>query len=137
MEEFEDYLAVERIAWPSNVTTLPVDSRRHFLEHAEASSYYVAYADGKPASCARVDFRLGSQFAGLFGGSTFEEFRGRGLYSALVAARGAEARKRGVEFLFVDAWPTSRPILERRGFQCLSQTYPCTWTVDAAKPAAP
>ena len=128
--EFEDYLAVERIVWPEDGAALPVDSRLRFLEYPDEASYYVGYVEGKPVACARLDCRPGSHFAGLFGGSTLDEFRGHGLYTALVAARGAEARERGVEILCVDALPTSRPILERRGFRCISQTYPCTWAVD-------
>lgn len=134
--EFEDYLTVERIIWPENLLAHDLDSRRRFREHPDEASYYVAYADGRPVACARATFHEGSRFAGLFGGSTLDGFRGRGLYTALVATRGAEARKRGVEFLTVDAWPTSRPILERRGFQCLAQTYPCTWAVAGVEPAA-
>ncbi len=133
--EFEDFLSVEKIIWPENPVAMHANSRRRFLEHPDEVSYYVAYAEGRPVSCARVDFRPGSRFAGLFGGSTLEGFRGRGLYTALVAARGAEARERGVPFLFVDAWPSSRPILQRRGFQCLSQTYPCTWPVGGVETA--
>lgn len=135
--EFEDFLAVEKVVWPENPIAMHANSRRRFLHHPDEVSYYVAYAGETPAACARVDFRPGSRFAGLFGGSTLDGFRGRGLYTALVAARGAEARERGVDFLFVDALPTSRPILERRGFQSLSQTYPCTWPVGGTgSPAA-
>lgn len=128
-EQLEDYLAVEKVTWPADANMARIETRRRFLEHPDESSYYVAYADGKPLACSRITFRVGSKFAGLFGGATIEGYRGRGLYTALVAARAEEALKRGVEFLTVDAWPTSRPILERRGFQCLSQTYPCTWRV--------
>lgn len=135
VEEFEDYLTLERIVWPERDATLHVDSRRRFREYREEVSYYVAYAEGQPVSSARVDFRKGIRFAGLYGGATLEAFRGRGFYTALVAARGNEARERGAEFLTVDALPTSRPILERRGFQCLSRTYPCTWTVTATAPS--
>jgi len=133
IEEFEDYLAVEQIMWPDDGNNARSESRRRFLEHPGTDGYYVAYADGRPVSCARVTFRQGSRFAGLFGGATLEDFRGRGLYTALITARAMEARQRGIEFLTVDALPTSRPILERRGFRCLSYTYPCTWQVGRAQ----
>ena len=132
VSQFEDYLSVEKIMWPENANHARSESLRRFLDHPEVDGYYVGYADGKPATCGRVTFREGSRFAGLFGGSTLAEFRGRGLYTALVAARAVEARDRGADFLFVDALPTSRPILERRGFRCLSYTYPCTWRVNQA-----
>ncbi len=48
------------------------------------------------------------------------DHQGRGVYRALVAARAAEARRRGVRYLTVDARETSRPILERLGFQPLA-----------------
>ena len=131
-EQFEDYLAVEQVMWPADENHARSESRRRFLEHPDSDSYFVGYAEGRPITCGRVTFRAGSRFAGLFGGATLAGFRGRGLYTALVAARAAEARSRGADFLFVDALPASRPILERRGFRCLSQTYPCTWRVDQA-----
>jgi hypothetical protein len=84
----------------------------------------VAFVDGVPASGGRVDFEPGIEFAGLFGGITLPEFRGRGLYRATVATRAALARERGYRWLYVDALPTSRPILERLGFVKLTTTRP-------------
>jgi len=84
----------------------------------------VAYVDGRPASAGRVDLEPDSDFAGLFGGATLPEFRGRGLYRATVAKRAELARERGYRWLYVDALPTSRPILERLGFVALTTTTP-------------
>jgi GNAT superfamily N-acetyltransferase len=81
---------------------------------------YVAYVDGKPAASARLDAPLDRPFAGLYGGGVRPRWRGLGIYRALVAARAAEATKRGVRYLTVDAAETSRPILERIGFQALA-----------------
>src|ERR1700745_2006050 len=75
----------------------------------------VALVDGQPVSGGRVDFEEGGDFAGLFGGVTLPEFRGRGLYRATVAKRAALARERGYRWLYSDALPTSRPILARNG----------------------
>jgi hypothetical protein len=44
-----------------------------------------------------------------------------------VAARARDARAFGARYLIVDALPTSRPILERLGFQWLTDTWPCEW----------
>jgi GNAT superfamily N-acetyltransferase len=88
---------------------------------------YVAYVDGTPASCARVSFQKGSQFAGMWAGATAPAFRRQGLYQALVAARVQEARQRGYRFMTIDALPTSRPIVERHGFQFLTYTHPLVW----------
>jgi GNAT superfamily N-acetyltransferase len=84
----------------------------------------LAYVDGEPVSTGRVDFTKDAEFAGLFGGVTLPEHRGRGLYRATVAARARLARERGYRFLYVDALPTSRPILERLGFVRITATTP-------------
>ncbi|MFI4976434.1 MAG: GNAT family N-acetyltransferase [Caulobacterales bacterium] len=81
---------------------------------------YVAYSDGAPISSGRLEMSPGRAFAGLYGGGTAPRHRGRGVYRALVAARAAEAKRRGFRFLTVDARETSRPIIERLGFQPLT-----------------
>ena len=63
-------------------------------------------------------------FAGLFGGLTLPDHRGRGLYRATVAKRAELARERGYRWLYSDALPTSRPILERVGFVAITTTTP-------------
>jgi GNAT superfamily N-acetyltransferase len=84
----------------------------------------VAVVDGRPVSGGRVDFEEGVEFAGLFGGVTLPEYRGRGLYRATVAKRAELARERGYRWLYSDALPTSRPILERLGFVPITTTTP-------------
>lgn len=84
----------------------------------------VALVDGEPVSGGRVDLEQGKDFAGLFGGFTLPRFRGRGLYRATVSERARIAREHGHRWLFVDALPTSRPILERLGFERLTTTTP-------------
>ena len=55
---------------------------------------------------------------------TLPEFRGRGLYRATVAKRAELARDSGYRWLYSDALPTSRPILERLGFVAITTTTP-------------
>jgi GNAT superfamily N-acetyltransferase len=103
--------------------------RDEMAARPDAISVFVARpAEGVGESAAAVGWITcapGTSFAGLWGGSTLPEHRGRGLYRALVAARLAEARARpGVRFATVDALPTSRPILERLGFRRLTETRP-------------
>jgi GNAT superfamily N-acetyltransferase len=86
----------------------------------------VCLADGAPVSGGRLDLDEGTDFAGLFGGATLPEWRGRGLYRATVAKRAELARERGYRYLYVDALPTSRPILERLGFVQITTTRPFT-----------
>jgi GNAT superfamily N-acetyltransferase len=84
----------------------------------------VAWAGERPISAGRIEFSEGRDFAGLFGGGTAEDWRGRGVFRALVAHRAARARARGVRYLYVDAVPMSRPIFERLGFVQLTETTP-------------
>jgi GNAT superfamily N-acetyltransferase len=94
------------------------------FELPEKAVAVVAIVEGEPVSGGRVDFEEGVEFAGLFGGITLPEFRGRGLYRATVAKRAELARERGYHWLYSDALPTSRPILERLGFVAITTTTP-------------
>ncbi|MEU0211021.1 GNAT family N-acetyltransferase [Streptomyces canus] len=84
----------------------------------------VALAGDVPVSAARMELVPGTRFAGLWGGGTVETWRGRGIYRALVAHRARAAVERGYRYLQVDALATSRPILERLGFEPLTITQP-------------
>jgi GNAT superfamily N-acetyltransferase len=84
----------------------------------------VALAGDVPVSAARMELVPGTRFAGLWGGGTVEGWRGRGIYRALVAHRARAAVERGYRYLQVDAMATSRPILERLGFEPLTITQP-------------
>jgi len=94
----------------------------------EATAMVVAMAGDEPVCSARIDFYAGTEFAGLWGGGTLPQWRGRGIYRALVAYRARLAAARGYRYLQVDASPESRPILERLGFHCLALTTPYTWS---------
>ncbi|MCL6289022.1 N-acetyltransferase [Streptomyces fimicarius] len=84
----------------------------------------VALAAGEPVSSARMELYPGTGFAGLWGGGTVAEWRGRGVYRALVAYRARIAAERGYGFLQVDASAMSAPILARLGFTALGTTTP-------------
>jgi GNAT superfamily N-acetyltransferase len=101
-----------------------VFGRRHGSGFPKDAVPVVACVDGQPVSGGRVDLEPDVDFAGLFGGVTLPEFRGRGLYRATVARRAEIAREHGYRWLYVDALPTSRPILERLGFVELTRTTP-------------
>lgn len=88
----------------------------------------VAEADGRIVSAAWLVMRARSPFAGLWGGSTLEAYRGRGIYRALVSRRAAIAREAGYRYLQVDASEMSRPILQRLGFEVLTTTTPYVWS---------
>ncbi|MFI6938271.1 GNAT family N-acetyltransferase [Streptomyces sp. NPDC050418] len=98
------------------------------LTHRPDSFVLTVVMDGdRPVSAARIELRNDADFAGLWGGGTIADYRGRGIYRALVAHRTAIATTRGIPYLQVDALPTSRPILERLGFEQLSVTTPYIW----------
>ncbi|MFC8126940.1 GNAT family N-acetyltransferase [Streptomyces sp. NPDC057302] len=84
----------------------------------------VAMAGDVPVSSARMEFCPGTDFAGLWGGGTAPEWRGKGIYRALIAHRTRIAAERGYRYLQVDATEDSRPILQRLGFEQLSVTTP-------------
>ncbi|ACU73642.1 GCN5-related N-acetyltransferase [Catenulispora acidiphila DSM 44928] len=85
---------------------------------------WLAMAGDRPVSAARMLIHPGTAFASLWGGGTAPEWRGRGIYRALVARRMQVAAELGCEYLQVDATDMSRPILERLGFRALSVTTP-------------
>ncbi|MGC9541529.1 GNAT family N-acetyltransferase [Streptomyces sp. UG1] len=106
--------------------------RHHLLAQLTADAdtvvAVVALAGDTPVSAARMELVPGTRFAGLWGGGTVEGWRGRGIYRALVAHRARAAVARGYRYLQVDAMSTSRPILERLGFEPLTTTTPYVYT---------
>ena len=105
-----DHLIREIAAAPNDIVVLT----------AEAGTQVVA--------AGWIIFVPGSDFAGLWGGSTLREWRSRGIYRALVARRAQLAAAREVPYLQVDASSNSAPILRRLGFQALTTTTPYVWT---------
>jgi GNAT superfamily N-acetyltransferase len=90
----------------------------------------VAIAADEPVSSARIEFVPGTDFAGLWGGSTVPQWRGKGIFRALVAYRAGRAAARGYKYLQVDASQMSRPILKRLGFTPIASTTPYVWKPD-------
>jgi GNAT superfamily N-acetyltransferase len=90
---------------------------------------FTAYEEGVPVASARLESGPGRQFGGLFGGGVRADYRGRGLYRALVQARADEGRRLGLSYLSTEALETSRPILERMGFVALAREV--TWVLPA------
>ncbi|SCD76753.1 Acetyltransferase (GNAT) family protein, partial [Streptomyces sp. Termitarium-T10T-6] len=80
--------------------------------------------DGEPVCSGRMELYPGTGFAGLWGGGTVAEWRGKGVYRALVTYRARIAAERGYRYLQVDASDMSAPILARLGFTALGTTTP-------------
>jgi GNAT superfamily N-acetyltransferase len=102
-----------------------IDSMRDRLPSG-AVAPVLALAGDEPVCAARADFHVGTDFASLWGGGTLPEWRGKGIYRALVGLRTRLAADRGYRYLRTDALPTSRPILEKLGFVRLTTTVPYT-----------
>jgi GNAT superfamily N-acetyltransferase len=130
---------IDRVTDPAGVELMARASEQAFGESADwlrhrlldqlatdpDNAYlFVAMAGGEPVSGARMDVNRGTAFAGLWGGGTVSEWRGRGIYRALVAERARIAADLGYRYLQVDASDQSRPILERLGFAVLTSTTP-------------
>lgn len=88
----------------------------------------IAEADGNVVSAAWLVGMPGTEFGGLWGGSTLKQWRGKGIYRALVTRRAQIALGRGMNYLVVDASDASRPILQRLGFQKVTTTTPWVWS---------
>lgn len=86
----------------------------------------LARAGDRAVAAGRVELHHGTEFASLWGGGTVQEWRGQGIFRALVAHRAQIAADAGFRYLQVDAAPTSRPIFERLGFRALAVTRPFT-----------
>ena len=99
------------------------------LEHSPpVTALVVAMVGDLAVSSARVEFLPARTFASLWGGGTLPEWRGRGIYRALVAYRAQLAEARGYKYLYVSSSPESRPILERLGFIAVSAITTYSWT---------
>lgn len=79
---------------------------------------FLAYRHGEPAATA--SYIAFPRSAYLIGGVVLSHHRGHGLYRALVAARLADARARGIGLATSHARESSSaPILERMGFETI------------------
>lgn len=117
----EDIWAAHRIRstlWPEFELPSQADVDR---EVEAGGGRYIAYVEGQPAGCA--GFELAGEVIRLWGGGVLPEFRGKGAYRGLVAARLADAAKQGGSLAIVHARSgTSAPILRRMGFAVHGQS---------------
>ncbi|MFE0462098.1 GNAT family N-acetyltransferase [Kitasatospora sp. NPDC058965] len=119
---------VNGLAFGENAERLAERLLAQLAAAPETITLVVAMAGERPVSAARMETLPGVSFAGLWSGGTHPDWRGRGLYRALVAHRARLALDRGYRYLQVDASDQSRPILDGLGFAALSVTTPFTYT---------
>ena len=123
VESYDEYEAAKRVQWiafdaPQERIDEELDGLREEFETAPRLIHAVWF-DGELVSagtCAATAHGLA-----LFGGATLPHARGGGAYRALVHARWAEAKERGLPALVTQAGSMSRPILERLGFQAVGR----------------
>jgi GNAT superfamily N-acetyltransferase len=127
-----EIMTVQQTVWAERDIAFVEEAIQELRLNGPFISYYAAYADGRPVCAAWIRFGETGAFAGLWGGATLPDYRGRGFYTALVAARAQEAIRRGYRYLTIDASPMSRPIVERHGFHLLDTTTPCKWAPNDA-----
>lgn len=103
------------------------ETQRRF-EAQDGQEYWIATAGETVISAGRLEPVDGTDFAGLWGGATTPEWRGRGIYRAMTARRAQVALDLGKTMINSDSTEFSRPILERSGFVKVSTTTPYVWS---------
>lgn len=97
------------------------------LGRQDGMELWVAEVHGQIVCAGRLEPVTGTTFAGIWGGATRPEWRGRGIYRALTAARARSALAMGKRLAHSDSTAFSRPILERAGLVKVSTTTPYEW----------
>jgi ribosomal protein S18 acetylase RimI-like enzyme len=97
------------------------------LGFGDGMELWVAETDREIVSAGRLEPVPATEFAGIWGGATRPEWRGRGIYRALTAARARSALVLGKRLIHSDSTENSRPILERAGLVKVSTTTPYLW----------
>ncbi|MEZ5185456.1 MAG: GNAT family N-acetyltransferase [Candidatus Nanopelagicales bacterium] len=93
----------------------------------DGTELWVAEVGGQVVGAGRLEPVFGADFAGIWGGATREDWRGRGIYRALTAERARSALRMGKTLIHSDSTEHSRPILERAGLTKASTTTPYQW----------
>jgi GNAT superfamily N-acetyltransferase len=120
--------AMEEAVWGDDRDWLADSLGAEHAADPSALTIVVAEAGAEVVCAAWVRFARDTEFATLWGGGTLPEWRGRGIYRAIVAYRANLAADRGYRYLQVDASDNSRPILERLGFVPVTTTTPFIWS---------
>ncbi|MEW2133511.1 GNAT family N-acetyltransferase [Streptomyces sp. NPDC005435] len=120
--------AMESAVWGEDWSWLADDLAARIETAPENTVVLVAEAGTEVVCAAWLVFKDGIDFAGLWGGSTLKEWRGQGIYRAMVAHRAQLAAARDVPYLYVDASSDSAPILRRLGLHAVTTTTPYVWS---------
>ena len=119
--------AMQDEAFGDPVSDVGADALLRRLALQDGMELWVAEAAGLIVCAGRLEPVRGSDFAGIWGGATLPQWRGRGLYRALTAARARSALRLGKTLIHSDSTEYSRPILQRSGLVKVSTTTPYRW----------
>jgi hypothetical protein len=126
----EDVLAMtsmQDVAFGSTRAADMADELVRRLAIGDGLELWVAEAEGQIVCAGRLDPVPGTDFAGLWGGATHEDWRRQEIYRALTAARARSALAAGKTLLYGESTEYSRPILQRSGLLKVSTTTPYKW----------
>jgi GNAT superfamily N-acetyltransferase len=131
--------AMESAVWGQDWSWLGENLIGRIAAAPDDVAVLAAEADGDIVSAAWLVFIQpeAGGFARLLGGSTLPQWRGHGIYRALVAARAQRAAARGARYLQVDASADSAPILRRLGFRAVTTTTAYVWTPPSPEDPVP
>ncbi len=119
---------MESTVWGEDWSWLADDLAARIENDPENTVVLVAEARTEVVCAAWLVFQEGVDFGGLWGGSTLEEWRGQGIYRAMVAHRARLAAERAIPYVYVDASADSAPILTRLGLHAVTTTTPYVWS---------
>lgn len=121
VETLDEYLACMEVAQVCFGTPHEENAQQQFelLRAEKQKSRWIAFLNGRAVAMADA-IHLDCATV-LSGGATLPDFRGQGVYRALLAARAAYAAKRGAPLLVTQAGSMSRPILRKLGFEEVSE----------------
>lgn len=117
-----DYAQISRESGRSGVDAERSRLATTMADDPDSLQVHIVYVDGSPVSAGRLLLDRPSAAAELAGGRTVPAHRRRGYFTTTVLSRIAAAIEAGAETLWVDALPTSVPVLTKLGF------IPVTWT---------
>lgn len=116
--------AMQDEAFGDPVSDEMADALLRRLALDDGMELWVAEAGEEIVAAGRLEPVAGSDFAGIWGGATLKQWRGRGIYRALTAVRARSALRLGKTLINSDSTEYSRPILERSGLVKVSTTTP-------------
>jgi len=126
-DDLERIRDLEETVWDADHGWLPGMLERDLAGPGDPCAVVIAEAGGQVVCAAWARFHEGTDFASLWGGSTLKEWRGRGVYRAMVSYRAELAVARGFRLVQVDASDDSRPILVRLGLEAITTATPYVW----------